>query len=132
MHRMMKVKKMMWIGIPFLLVLAIALHVFLSNQKCFYGNRIKNPDCYILEIEKMNGTDSHVLELKKGDSLQIYFATMKGLLNMEIQAPDGTIIYSGDGTVVTDYAVDVSADGVYKILVEAKKARGNISVSVAK
>ena len=35
----------------------------------FDGNRIKNADSYRLDIETMNCTDTHTLELKHGDTL---------------------------------------------------------------
>ena len=45
---------------------------------------------------QMHGTDQHTLDLQKGDVLQIQFETVKGSMDMEIKAPDGTIIYSGN------------------------------------
>ena len=81
-----------------LLVLAgIAVLPFCSNQGSFSGSRVKNPDAYLLDIEKMNGTDLHTLELSRGDVLQIQFETEKGELYMEIKAPDGTAVYRGNG-----------------------------------
>lgn len=44
--------------VVFVLVLffGIAIIIFCSNQEGFTGNRIKNPDSYLLDIERMNGT----------------------------------------------------------------------------
>ena len=50
-----------------LLVLAgIAVFPSCSNQESFSGSRVKNPDAYLLDIKKMNGTDLHTLELCEG------------------------------------------------------------------
>ena len=46
------------------LLSGIAVFLLCRNQDNFAGSRIKNPDAYLLDIEKMNGTDLHTLELK--------------------------------------------------------------------
>ena len=115
----------------FLLVLAgIAVFPSCSNQGSFTGSRVKNPDAYLLDIEKMNGTDLHTLELQEGDVLQIQFETKKGSLYMEIKAPDGTTIYRGNGKETTDFTVNIREGGIYTIVVEAKHAKGNIHIQL--
>ena len=114
-----------------LLVLAgIAVFPSCSNQGSFTGSRVKNPDAYLLDIEKMNGTDLHTLELREGDVLQIQFETEKGDLYMEIKAPDGTTIYRGNGKETTAFTVNIRESGVYKIVVEARHAKGTIHVQL--
>ena len=114
-----------------LLVLAgIAVFLSCSNQEGFSGSHVKNPDAYLLDIEKMNGTDLHTLELRKGDVLQIRFETGKGELYMEIKAPDGTTIYRGNGKETTAFTVNIRESGVYPILVEARRAKGTIHVQL--
>lgn len=98
----------------------------------FEGNSVKNGDSYALDIEAMNGTDSHTLELEQGDALSIQFETVKGSLSMEITSPDGAVIYQGDGTEATQFTLDVPADGAYTISVEGNKAQGSIRVDVEK
>ena len=111
------------------LVLAGAAAFLLGyNQEGFTGSRVKNPDAYLLDIEKMNGTDLHTLELQEGDVLQIRFETAKGELYMEIKAPDGTTIYRGNGKETTDFAVNIRQDGVYTVVVEARHGKGTIHI----
>ena len=113
----------------FLLILAgVAAFLFGYNQEGFTGSRVKNPDAYLLDIEKMNGTDLHTLELQEGNVLQIRFETAKGELYMEIKAPDGTTIYRGNGKETTDFAVNIRQDGVYAVVVEARHAKGTIHI----
>ena len=113
----------------FLLILAgVAVFLFFSNQEGFTGSRVKNPDEYLLDIEKMNGTDLHTLELREGDVLQIQFEAEKGELYMEIKAPDGTAVYRGNGKETTDFAVNIRESGVYTIVVEARRAKGTIHI----
>ena len=111
------------------LVLAgAAAFLFGYNQEGFTGSRVKNPDAYLLDIEKMNGTDLHTLELQEGNVLQIRFETAKGELYMEIKAPDGTTIYRGNGKETTDFAVNIRQDGAYAVVVEARHAKGTIHI----
>ena len=117
----------------FLLILAgVAVFLFCYNQEGFTGSRVKNPDAYLLDIEKMNGTDLHTMELSQGDVLQIRFETEKGSMYMEIKAPDGTAVYRGNGKETTDFTVNIRESGVYTVVVEARHAKGIIHVQLEK
>ena len=101
---------------------------FLNNQEGFTGSCVKNPDANMLDIQRMNGTDLHTLELQEGDALHIRFQTEQGALYLEIKAPDGASVYRGNGQDVTDFTVNAPEDGVYTILVEARRAKGSIQI----
>ena len=125
----MKKRKFVFLIVLLLLFLAgAAVFLFCSNQENFTGSRIKNPDAYLLDIDRMNGTDLHTLELHEGDSLQIRLKTEKGALYMEIKAPDGTAIYQGNGKETTDFTVNIPESGVYTVVVEARQAKGTIHI----
>ena len=111
-----------------LFIIGVAVVFLSSNQEGFTGSRIKNPDSYMLDIEKMNGTDLHTLDLQTDDALQIHFETLKGALYMEIKAPDGTTIYRGNGKETTDFTVNIPESGVYTVVVEARHAKGIIHI----
>ena len=130
MRTMTKSKKAVLLVLPLLFLAGVAAFLFFYNQEGFTGNRIKNPDAYLLDIERMNGTDLHTLELHEGDVLQIQFETVKGSLYMEIKAPDGTTIYRGNGKETTDFTVNIRESGVYTIVVEARHARGTIHIQL--
>ena len=117
----------------FLLILAgVAVFLLCTNQEGFTGSRVKNPDAYLLDIEKMNGTDLHTMELSQGDGLQIQFETEKGSMYMEIKEPDGTAVYRGNGKETTDFTVNIRKSGVYTVVVEARHAKGIIHVQLEK
>ena len=122
--------KAVFIALPLLILAGVAIFLFCYNQEGFTGSRVKNPDEYLLDIEKMNGTDLHTLELREGDVLQIEFETEKGELYMEIKAPDGTAIYRGNGEETTEFAVNIRESGVYTVVVEARRAKGTIHVQL--
>lgn len=109
-----------------LVFIGVVAALFTYNQEGFTGNRVKNPDSYLLDIERMNGTDLHTLDLQTGDVLKIQFETLKGSLYMEIKAPDGTTIYRGNGKETTDFAVNITESGVYTIVACARHAKGGI------
>ena len=127
---MTKRNKAVLIALPLLVLAGIALLASCSDQGSFSGSRVKNPDAYLLDIEKMNGTDLHTLELREGDVLQIQFETEKGTLYMEIKAPDGTSLYRGNGKETTDFTVNIRESGIYTISVEARRAKGTIHVQL--
>jgi hypothetical protein len=127
---MTKSKKALLAMLSLLFLAGIALFLFCYNQEGFTGCRVKNPDAYLLDIEKMNGTDLHTLELHEGDVLQIQFETEKGALYTEIKAPDGTTVYRGNGKETADFTVNISESGVYTIVVEAHHARGTVHIQL--
>lgn len=114
--------------IPILLVLALVVFLVLYAPEDFTGERVKTPDSYALNIERMNGTDSHTLSLHGGDVLQVAFQTEKGLLTMEITAPDGTQLYAGNGSEATDFTLNIPQSGDYTVTVEARRAEGVIDI----
>ena len=128
---MTKKNKAVLIVLVLLLIAGVAIFLFCYNLEGFTGSRVKNPDAYLLDIEKMNGTDLHTLELCQGDVLQIRFETVKGELYMEIKAPDGTAVYRGNGKETTDFTVNIRESGVYTVVVEARHAKGTIHVQLA-
>ena len=125
---MTKRNKAVLIVLSLLLLAGIAVFLFCYNLEGFTGSRVKNPDAYLLDIDRMNGTDLHTLELHEGDSLQIRLKTEKGALYMEIKAPDGTAIYQGNGKETTDFTVNIPESGVYTVVVEARQAKGTIHI----
>ena len=122
--------KAVFIALPLLILAGVAVFLLCTNQEGFIGSRVKNPDAYFLDIEKMNGTDLHILELRKDDVLQIQFETEKGSLYMEIKAPDGTYVYSGNGKETKDFTVTIPESGIYTVIVEARHAKGIIHIQL--
>ena len=125
---MNKRSKAVFIALVLLMIAGASFFLLRYNQESFTGSRVKNPDAYLLDIQRMNGTDLHTLELREGDVLQIQFETEKGSLYMEIKAPDGTSLYRGNGKETTDFTVNIRESGVYTIVVEARHAKGTIHI----
>lgn len=108
------------------LLLGLSVLLTACNRTEFNGTRVANPDSYRLDIEQMNGTDTHTMEMNAGDILRIHFEIEDGKMNLEIQAPDGTLVYTGNGEEVADFTVNISVSGAYTVRVEAHNAKGRI------
>lgn len=121
-------KKLTFEIVALLMILGLVAFLIIYNQSGFSGERIKNPDSYILDIQHMNGTDSHTMSLTAGDVLQVEFETEKGSLHMEITAPDGMVLYSGNGEETTDFEITVPKAGAYTVKTEARHAKGIIKI----
>ena len=61
---MTKRSKAIFAALSLLLLAGICALLIISTQKSFNGSRIQTPDAYLLDIDRMNGTDLHTLELK--------------------------------------------------------------------
>ena len=107
-------------------VLGIAVLLTACGRTCFVGSRVA--DAYRLDMDYMTGTDCGTMELKANDALEVYFETVKGSIHMEIEAPDKTTLYSGNGKDVTEFAANVSESGTYSIYVEAHHAKGRVHI----
>ena len=127
---MTKRSKAVFIALPLLVLAGIAAFLSCSNREEFTGSRVKNPDAYLLDIERMNGTDLHTLELRQGDVLQIQFETKKGSMYAQIKA-DGTSLYRGNGKETTSFTVNIRETGVYTVVVEARHAKGTLHIHLA-
>ena len=110
------------------LLAGLTMLLVIYNRPGFTGERIKNPDSYSLGILRMNGTDSHTLSLNAGDVLQVEFETSKGSLHIKITAPDGTIIYAGNGEETTSFEINIPETGSYTVAVQARHAEGRIHI----
>ena len=109
-------------------VLGIADLLTACGRTCFVGSRIADADAYRLDIDYMTGTDSATMELKANDTLAVFFEAVRGSIYMQIKAPDKTILYSGNGKDVTEFAANISESGVYSIIVEAHHAKGRVHI----
>lgn len=118
-------------GIFLLSVIGVAVVLLSCRQEEFNGMLVKNADSYLLDVEFMNGSDTHTLELKKNDVLHIRFETEQGSLYMEIKAPDESPVYRGNGKEITAFTLNIGESGVYEISVEARQAKGIVDIQKA-
>lgn len=109
-------------------VLGVIVFYIKDKQIIFEGSRVKNEDCYTLEFEEMNQSDSHTLGLYKGDVISVEFDIDKGKVNLSIGMDGAKPIYRGNNIDFGKFKVIASEDGCYKISVDAKHASGFINI----
>ena len=110
------------------MVLGTGLVLMACGSKSLADSRTAGSDSYGLNAESMTGTDSYQMELQKGEVLAAHFETVRGSMCMEIQAPDGTPLYQGNGKGVTEFTVNISESSTYSIFVEAHRAKGTVYI----
>ena len=118
------------IAVLVLVIVGAAASLVIYHQNGFTGVRIKNPDSYTLDIQRMHGKDRHTMTLTAGDVLQVKFKTEKGSLHMTITAPDGAALYTGNGEAATEFELGIPQSGTYTVTVEARHAKGSIQLSL--
>ena len=110
------------------MVLGTGLVLMACGSKSLADSRTAGSDSYGLNVESMTGTDSYQMELQEGEVLAVHFETVRGSMCMEIQAPDGSSLYQGNGKGVTEFAVNIPESGTYSIFVEAHRAKGTVYI----
>ena len=89
-----------------LMVLGIGLVLMACGSKSLADSRTVGSDSYGLNVESMTGTDSYQMGLQEGEVLAVHFETVRGSMCMEIQAPDESPLYQGNGKGVTEFTVN--------------------------
>lgn len=118
-----------------LLVVLIACGILLYaniNAPAFRGTCVKNASEYALDIEQLNGTDSHTLSLLAGVALQVHFEVTSGDMTLTIAPSNGEAIYTGNGKTQHDFTVNIAKESDYKINVTGAHAAGNLRICVAR
>ncbi len=113
-----------------LILAALCAAILLSAARkapVFNGSRVKTADVYTLDIQEMNGTDSHTLTLQAGNVLHIELEPAQGELQLEIRS-SGVCLYSGNGSLCSAFDLTVPQDGEYTVSVAAKQAAGRVDV----
>lgn len=123
----MKIKKSTAI-ILFIIIMSVSVFLIAYNQDSFSGQCIKNQDYYLLDIKQLNGKDEHKLNLTTSNILQIEFKIEKGKIQLEIISPKGDIIYSGNGTEISNFELNIPQEGSYTIIIKGKHAKGLIQI----
>ncbi|MGN1406237.1 MAG: hypothetical protein ACI4WM_08180 [Erysipelotrichaceae bacterium] len=114
------------------LFVIISFMTYLNSQTVFYGSSIKNHDVYIMDIERMNGTDLYSMEFEENDEVSVNFESEKGEMYLKITGPDGKAVYEGNGKGINLFTLNIKESGVYSIGLEAENARGYLNIHLKK
>lgn len=99
-----------------------------ANADEFAGDRIKNPDEYILTFSLMNQRDTHEMQMNEGDILSVRFAIVRGRADLLIGQEGEKPVYRGNAIADGEFDLVIPKTGTYQIELTAKRAQGSLSV----
>jgi ABC-type cobalt transport system substrate-binding protein len=113
------------------LVFIFVIMMHMLNQKSnFTGNRIKNPDYYLLECQIMNGVDSHTIHMGEGDVLGVKISVDKGRMSVAVGMEGEDSIYKSNEIESGEFEVKAQVGGDYLIKVNAHKFKGKVEFTL--
>jgi len=115
---LIKRKRTLFILLLVIILLWMSNLYIWNNRSVFVGDKTKTSDCYMLQIEEMNQTDSHVLILEKNDVLSVEYSIEKGKLDFYIGQENERPIYRGNDIAGGKFEVIIPKKGAYQISVK--------------
>ena len=110
----------------------VAVLVTLLLSACifteFSGSRTGNESQLIMEYSVLNKTDSQMLELQEGDSVEFTVISESGELDIILQKEEEDPIYEGVNIDTGEFKVGIEETGTYKVSVTGKNAKGSVSI----
>lgn len=110
----------------FVFIFTLVVNMMMVNQTNFTGNRVKNPDSYLLECEMMNGEDRHSIHMEKDDVLNVDCDVKQGGMQVTVGKADSQTIYKSDSIESGSFTLTASEEGNYVISVKAKRFQGTL------
>jgi hypothetical protein len=101
-----------------------------DGQNYFTGSRVRNPDCYLLDSEKMNGKESHTIHMEEGTVMNVDALVSKGSIGVTIGIENENPIYISDSIETGDFQITAETAGDYIISVDAKHFAGELNFKV--
>lgn len=123
-------KYIMAIMAGFFLVAVLFSDMWSQSARWYKGQRTKNPNLYDMQIESMNGKDSHTMHAIKGQKIVVKYDIYEGNANIEIKCDGQDAIYSEKGISQASISFDVKADGDYTVTVRSRRSKGKIRVEI--
>lgn len=114
--------------IPMIMMLCSVLLLTACNKVNFSGSRTGNESEFIMKYSILNGTDSQMLVLEKGDVIDAEIVNDSGKLSIKIQKDEEEPIYENkDISDSNEFEVEIEENGTYTITVTGEKAKGSVS-----
>lgn len=113
-------------------ILSIISLIILMLSACttttFNGSRTGNENQLIMDYEVLNMTESQILELKNGDTVDFVIVSERGKVDITLQKDGESPVYQGVDVPTSTFSVEISESGSYKVTVTGKNAKGNVSI----
>ncbi len=111
-----------------LLFLIAFLLLTTSCQKDFVGEVNARVDSFHLEVEYMNDAITQDIKLDADKPVWVTIEPQKGALNVTLTSPSGTVVYSGNGSAVSRFSINIIESGIYKVEVRGTDAKGAVDI----
>lgn len=115
-------------------ILSVVLLIMLMLSACskttpkFNGSRTGNDSQLIMDYEVLNMTESQILELEKGDTVDFVIVSKRGKVDIILQKDGENPVYQGVDVPTSTFSVNISESGSYKVTVTGNNAKGNVSI----
>lgn len=111
-----------------IMMLCSVLLLTACDKVNFNGSRTGNESEFIMKYSILNGTDSQMLVLEKGDVIDAEIVNDSGKLSIKIQKDEEEPIYENkDISDSNEFEVEIEENGTYTITVTGEKAKGSVS-----
>lgn len=126
----MKRRMVKWIVITSVILILATIALYLYHIPTFKGDRIRNPDSYEIVFTHMQGEDSHTLQLREGDVLDVRMERSGGSFSVVIGMAGEEPLYQSNNAGDMAFQLQVPKDGRYVISVNARHAKGMLTIKL--
>lgn len=98
-----------------------------QSQSEFEGSRISDERRFILEFDVLNTTLSHEMVLDDNDIIDVVIIRKGGELDILVSGADGQPLYRADDASSSEFALEITKDGLYAFRVTGDHASGKVS-----
>lgn len=106
----------------------LAANLFPTARPAFNGSRVRGEAQYLLDFTALNGTETHTLTLKEGDTLQCVWQIGQGTVDIMIGGPEGGKLFQGNHIDQASFTLTAVQGDDYTITVTGQNARGSIDI----
>lgn len=111
-----------------ILIFVLMLAFSACTATTFNGSRTGNESQLIMDYEVLNMTESQILELETGDTVEFVIVSEGGKVDITLQKDGESPVYEGVDVPTRSFSVNISESGSYKVTVTGKNAKGNVSI----
>lgn len=99
-----------------------------NKNSSFNGSRTGNNTRLIMKYSIFNTSDSQILDLEKGDIIDVKIVNDEGELSIKLQKEGSKEpIYVGNNVPTSEFQVSIEESGKYLLKVDGKQTKGSLS-----
>lgn len=110
------------------IVVFILLTFAACSSTTFDGIRTGNENQLIMEYKVLNKTDSQMLELQEGDSVDFVITSESGKLSIVLQKENREPICQDSDVPTSFFRAEIEETGTYMLSVTGENAKGSVNI----